>query len=79
MVFRRISLALLVGVATAVLSAIVIAIIDMYLSGHGHDSLTREWLTWSAAGVHLSIGDVIVLGTVLMGAALTWRLCRRNA
>ena len=79
MVFRRISLALSVGTATAVLTAIVIAIIDIYLSGHGNEGLTREYLTWSAAGVHLSIGDIIMLGAALLGVVLTWRLCGRDA
>ena len=75
---RRILFAFAVGMATAVLSAIVIAIIDIYLSGHGDDSLMREYLTWSAAGVHLSIGDIIMLGTALLAAAFTWRLYGRD-
>lgn len=79
MVFRRISWALVVGTTTAVLNAIVIAIIDIYLSGHGNEGLTREYLTWSAAGVHLSIGDIIILGAVLLGDVLTWKLCGRDA
>lgn len=53
-----------VGAAIAVQSAIIITVIDIYLSGHGHVGLTREYLTWSAAGVHLSIGDIIMLGSI---------------
>jgi hypothetical protein len=40
----------------------------------GYDGLTREYVTWSAVGVHLSNGDMIMLGTVLLVASLTWRL-----
>jgi hypothetical protein len=70
---------LAVGAAAGVLSAIIIAIADLYLSGQGYDGLMREYLTWSTAGIHLSIGDMIMLGTVLLAAALTWRFCGRDA
>jgi hypothetical protein len=64
---------------TAVLFKIIIAIIDIYLSGHGYDGLTREYLTWSATGIHLSIGDIVLLGFVPLTAALSWRLYGRDA
>ena len=79
MAFRRIVVTLSVGAVTAVLFAVIIAIIDIYLSGHGYDGLTREYLTWSAAGIHLSIGDIVLLGFVLLTAALSWRLYGRDA
>jgi hypothetical protein len=79
MAFRRIVVTLSVGAVTAVLFAVIIAIIDIYLSGHGYDGLTREYLTWSAAGIHLSIGDIVLLGFVLLAAALSWRLYGRDA
>lgn len=79
MAFRRIVLTLSVGAATAILSALIITIVDIYLSGHGYAGLTREYLTWSAAGVHLSMGDIIMLATALLAAMLTWRLCGRDA
>lgn len=78
MVLRRILLTISVGAATALLSAIVIAIIDIYLSGHGYNGLTREYSTWSEAGVHLSIGDIIMLGAVLLAAALSWQFHGRD-
>jgi hypothetical protein len=34
----------------------------------GYDGLTREYVKWSAFGVHLGIGDMIMLGTVLLVA-----------
>ena len=79
MVVRRIMLTLSVGAATVVLSAIIITIIDLYLSGHGHGGLTQEYPTWSAAGVHLSIGDIIMLGAAFLAVALTWGLYGRDA
>jgi hypothetical protein len=61
-------------VATAVVSAVIITIIDIYLSGHGHVGLTLEYFTWSAADIHLSIGDIIMLITAVLAAALTWKV-----
>jgi len=79
MTFRRIALTLSVGAATCLVSAIIITIVDIYLSGHGDVGLTLEYFTWSAAGVHLSIGDVIMLATAGLAAVLTWGLYGRDA
>ena len=79
MIYRRLVFALVVGTVTGLISAIVITIIDIYLSGHGNEGLTREYLTWSAASVHLSIGDIIMLSTALLGATLTWSHYGRDA
>jgi len=71
---RRLILSVVIGAASGIACAVVVAIVDLYLSGHGSDGLTREFVTWSEVGVHLSIGDVIMLGTVLLVASLAWRL-----
>lgn len=78
MALRRLLLTLAVCAATGVLSAVAIAIADIYLSGHGYSGLTREYFTWPAGGVHLNIGDMVMLGMVLVAAALTWRLIGRG-
>jgi hypothetical protein len=69
----------LVGAASSVVCAVIIAIVDLYLSGHGYTSLTREHVTWSEAGVHLSIGDLILLGTAALATGLTWWFYGRDA
>jgi len=74
MVLRRIVLALSIGIAAAVFSAVLITIVDIYLSGHGYAGLTLEYFTWSAADVHLSMGDIIMLGTAVLAAVLAWKL-----
>jgi len=58
---------------TAILAAIALAVVDLYLSGHGLPPLGTPWLDWPAAGVHLSRADVILLGAVLLAVVLTWR------
>jgi len=57
-----------------VVAALIVAVIDLYLTGHGYGSITREVITWAPAGVHLSIGDLGMLATVIVVAVLTWHL-----
>ena len=72
MIMRRTIVTVLAGAGAAVLSAVIVAILDLYLSGHGYQGLTQERVTWSALGIHLSIGDIFMLGAVLVTSALTW-------
>lgn len=65
-----------IGIGTA--AAIVIAVADLYLTGHGYGSITREWITWEPAGVHLSPGDVILLVAATLAGGLTWHLSGRG-
>jgi p-aminobenzoyl-glutamate transporter AbgT len=79
MIPRRLIFAALAGVSAGIVSAVVIAILDLYLSGHGYDGLARERVTWSALGIHLSIGDMFMLGMVLLSGLLAWWLNGRDA
>ena len=65
------------GVAAAIAAALLLTVLDLYLTGHGHGSVTREVITWTNAGVHLSIADVAMLMTGMMVAVLTWYLAGR--
>ncbi|HEV8095887.1 MAG TPA: hypothetical protein VGP71_09180 [Burkholderiales bacterium] len=76
---RRLMLTVTACVATAFLSAIALAILDLYLVGHGHAGLMRESISWPAAGVHLSAGDVITLSLASLAAALAWNLSGRRS
>ena len=62
------------GVASAVVVAIAIAVVDLYLTGNGMDPLNAPLLDWSSAGVHLSVADLIFWGAAALAAAVTWRL-----
>lgn len=84
---RRIGLGLLVAVVTGIGAAfgfaIVLAIVDLYLAGHGRPTLARPWIERPAWGVHLSRADVIMLAgsTVLalgagVAAAVAWKPAR---
>jgi hypothetical protein len=60
--------AIVAAAATAVGAAIVLAILDIYQTGHGRASLSRPWI--DASFVHLSRADVVLLVAVLMSSLL---------
>jgi hypothetical protein len=62
------------GTAAAIAAVLLLTVLDLYLTGHGHGSVTREVITWAHAGVHLSIADLGMLMTGIAVAALTWYL-----
>jgi hypothetical protein len=66
-------LCLLAGMASAVVVAIALAVVDLYLTGHGLEPLSAPLLEWSAAGIHLSLADLIFLVAAALAAAITWR------
>lgn len=68
----RLGISAAAGLAAAVISALVVAVIEMYLTGHDYGSITREIITRAPAGVHLSIGDVGVLIAMIAAAVSTW-------
>jgi len=68
----RLGISAAVGVGAGVVAAIAAAVIELYLSGHGHGSITREIISWEPGGVHLSLADLAVLLIVVISAALTW-------
>jgi len=72
-------LAVVVGAVVAVLSALAVTLIDLYLVGHGRAGLLRESISWPAAGVHLSPGDIVMLSLSLVAAVLAWVLSGRRS
>jgi hypothetical protein len=63
---RVVLIPLAAALGAGVLTALVLAIVDLYVTGHGNASLTRPWLEWGAI-VQLSRADVILLA--IAGAA----------
>ena len=77
-IFLRLLLAAVAGAVVAVLSALAVTLIDLYLVGHGRAGLLRESVSWPAAGVHLSAGDLVMLSLTLLAAVLAWILSGRR-
>ena len=67
------------AVVAAVATAIAVAVLDLYLTGHGYSSVMKEIITWEPGGVHLSLGDVVMLLAFAAAAGLTWRLSADRA
>jgi hypothetical protein len=74
----RLLLSFAAGLASAVVVAIAIAVVDLYLTGHGLTALTAPLLDWPGGGVHLSLADVIFLAAAVLAAAITWRRTSRS-
>ena len=67
------------GLGAAIVAALIVTVVDLYLTGHGHDSITRGVIAWEQAGVDLSIGDVGMLVTAIAAAVSTWYFAGRGA
>jgi hypothetical protein len=57
----------------AVLVAIALTVVDLYLAGHGKPLLGRPWIDLDDVGVHLSRADVVFLLAAVLAAGFTWR------
>jgi hypothetical protein len=68
----RLGISAAAGIGAGVLAAIAAALIELYLSGHGHGSITREIISWEPGGVHLRVADLALLLVVLLAAGVTW-------
>ena len=68
----RLGLALGASFGAAVLAAVGIAVLDMYLTGHGRLSVMRPWIDWPEAGVHLSRGDIVKYLAACLAGLGTW-------
>jgi hypothetical protein len=77
-ILSRLGISAAVGVGAGVVAAIAAAVIELYLSGHGQGSITREIISWEPGGVHLSLADLAVLLMVVISAASTWGLLRHG-
>jgi hypothetical protein len=62
------------AIGAAVGAALMVTVIDLYVTGHGYGSITSEVITMAQAGVHLSIGDLAMLITAVVAGVATWFL-----
>jgi hypothetical protein len=74
----RLGVSTAAGIGTAVVAALVITASDLYITGHGYGSITREVIPWVPGGVHLSIGDVSMLVAVIVVSSSTWYFIGRG-
>ncbi len=61
------------GTASALVVALGITVVDLYLTGHGVAAINEPLVNWSAGGIHLSLADILFLVAAALAAAITWR------
>jgi hypothetical protein len=61
------------GFGAAVVVALGVGVADMYLTGHGALPLNRPLVDAPAAGVHLGLGDILLLGAAVLAAFIRGR------
>ena len=74
----RLGISIAAGIGAAVVTALVVTVIDLYVTGHGYGSITREVITWDPGAVHLSIGDVCMLVAMIVVSSSTWYFMGRG-
>ena len=69
--------AVVVTLVTAFVTALAVAVVDLYLTGHSRPSLMRPLIEQPALGVSLSAGDIILLlmslGAGAGAGTILWR------
>jgi hypothetical protein len=68
----RLVASVVAAIATAVLTVLVLTIVDLYLTGHGYASINRA-VAWS-----MSPSDMILIAAVLAASLGTWFALRRS-
>jgi hypothetical protein len=74
----RIALSVAAGTVALLLAAVVLALIDLYLTGLGYASIRSEHITWDPGGIHLSVADVCVLAVFAISTVFVWRQLRAS-
>jgi hypothetical protein len=67
----RVAVSFGAAIAAAFVCAVLLAIVNIYLTGHNRPSIINTQLG-SAPGIHLGVGDVILGVVVIAAAAVTW-------
>ena len=70
----RFTLSVLAGAAAAFVAGVLIAFWGLFFGGDGYGFLAAETFSWAEQGIHLSIGDTILLMTGVLATAATRRL-----
>lgn len=75
-ILRRLIVALSAAIVVALIATVALAVLDLYLAGHGYAEIRKESVSWPAAGVHLSIADMLLLALIFGAAGVGWALSR---
>jgi hypothetical protein len=70
---RPILTAIAAGFGAAIIAAIVLAIVDIYLSGHGRPTLGRPWISLFNGALPMSRAEALFYLSFLAGSVVGWR------
>jgi hypothetical protein len=73
---RRIIVSAIAAFGAAIVSALGITILNLYLVGHGHRGVEDEIVVWPSLDVYLSIGDIVVSVVALVAGIVAWGASR---
>jgi hypothetical protein len=71
--FIRFGIVAAVAFGAALVAAVGVALLDLFLAGHGYGSMSREVIRASSWGVHLSSGDLLMFIAALGAGQVAWR------
>jgi hypothetical protein len=54
-------------------AAVLLALADIAVTGHGGHTIRGPLLDWPALGVHLSPADIVLLCAAAIAAGIAWR------
>ena len=72
----RVGVTLAVSWFSALVTAVALAVVDLYLTGHSLPSLGAPWIESAGGQFSISAEDVILLATVLVVGTATWLITR---
>ena len=70
----RLVVAVGVALAFGVISALVLTIVDLYLTGHAQPSLKQETISIPGISPKLSASDLLFLAGIILPGLATWLL-----
>jgi hypothetical protein len=75
----RAGITLVTGVVAAVVAAVTVAGVDMYMVGHGRSSILRAAVNLPQLGIRLSPGDLLTVSVGILAALAAWRGTSKTA
>jgi hypothetical protein len=74
---RLLTLASLPAFGAGLVAAVTLAIVDVYMTGHGGESLTRPWISWGP-WFQLSRSDAVLCFATLAAGGASLLLARQR-
>jgi hypothetical protein len=74
---RLLTLASLTAFGAGLVAAVTLAIVDVYVTGHGGESLTRPWISWGP-WFQLSRADAVLCIAALAAGGASLLMARQR-